>query len=255
MHSSVLFNKLVGAFLLPPLNLVILCAIGLLLRRCHPRAGLVIGFGALALLVALSTPAGSSLLQGPLERMSVPLADPVAEGAQAIVVLGGGRIRNAPEYGGRDVPKLVALQRVHYAAWLQRKTGLPVLVSGGAPDGAAESEADLMAATLAEGYGVPVRWTETRSNNTVQNARYTAQILIPAGARRILLVTDATHMPRARRVFEQAGFEVVAAPTLFHTRGPLSVDDFIPTGEGLRRSHYALHEWIGLLWYRLRHGA
>jgi len=254
MTPSVLFNKIVGAFLLPPLNLAILCAVGLSLGRRHPRTGLVLGFGALALLVVFSTPAGSRLLQAPLERMSTPLEEPSSVRAQAIVVLGGGRIKSAPEYGRRDVPALVAQQRVHYAARLQRQTGLPILTSGGAPDDAAEPEAGLMASTLMQDYGVPVRWTENRSVDTAQNALYTAQILLPAGVRRILLVTDATHMPRARRAFERAGFDVIAAPTLFHTRGPLGANDFIPTGEGLRRSHYALHEWIGLLWYRLREG-
>lgn len=254
MNASVLFNNLVSAILLPPLNLVIVCAIGLLLRRRWPRTGLAIGLGALVLLVVFSTSAGARLLLAPLERRAVPLADPAAARAGAIVVLGGGRNKNAPEYGGRDMPTMVAHTRVHYAAWLHRKTGLPILTSGGAPDGSAESEANVMARTLREDYRVPVRWIEERSNNTAQNATYSAQMLVPEGVRRILLVTDATHMARARWVFEQAGFDVVAAPTLFLADSALGVEDFIPTGEALRRSHYAMHEWIGMLWYKLRHG-
>ena len=242
MNASVLFNSVVGAILLPPLNLAILCALGLLLRRRWPRTGLALGLGALGLMLVFSTTGGARLLQGPLERMSEPLADPLAAQADAIVVLSGGRIRNAPEYGAHDRPSIVAHQRVHYAAILQRRTGLPLLASGGRPNGNQDSEAEVMARMLTEDYGVPVRWTEEDSNNTAQNAQRSADILLPSGMRRILLVTDATHMPRSRAIFERVGFDVIPAPTLFHSRAPLDANDFIPGGEGLRRTHYAMHE-------------
>jgi uncharacterized SAM-binding protein YcdF (DUF218 family) len=255
MNATVLFNKVVGAVLLPPLNLILVTVLGLLLRRRWPRTGLAIGLGGLSLLVVFSTGAGARLLVAPLESMSAPLVPAAASGAGAIVVLGGGRIENAPEYGWRDIPDNIAFLRVHYAAQLHRKTGLPLLATGGTPDGSTLSEAAVMARSLEDDYGVPVRWLEERSNNTAQNAQYSAPILREAGIRRILLVTDAIHMPRSRAVFERAGLEVVPAPTAFLGNGALGANDFIPRGEGLRRTHYAMHEWIGMLWYRLRYGA
>lgn len=255
MSASVIATNAVSALLLPPLNLALVCALGLLLRRRHPRLGLALGGGALGLLIVFSTSAGARLLVGPLEHRSTPLASARNTGAQAIVVLGGGRISNAPEYRGQDIPTLQALARLRYAARLQRETGLPLLTTGGTPDGASEPEADGMARVLREDFAVPVRWTEGRSNNTAENAAFTAALLKPAGISRILLVTDAMHMPRSRAIFETMGFDVVPAPTIFFSRENLSALAFLPGGEGLRRSEHALHEWIGMVWYRLRHGS
>ncbi|HVL77577.1 MAG TPA: YdcF family protein [Noviherbaspirillum sp.] len=253
MNASVLLTNLVAALLLPPLNAVLLVLLGLMLRRRLPRVGVALVLLALAALTVFSTFAGARWLHGPLERTHPPLQAPHLHDAQAIVLLGGGRIEELAEYGGVDIPFPTAFLRMHYAARLHRQTGLPVLASGGVPDGAGESEAAMMARMLHEDYAVPVQWLEERSNNTAQNAKYTAAILLPQGLRRILLVTDAMHMARATAVFERAGFEVVPAPTARLSEGPLHALDLVPNGEGLRRSHYALRERIGQLWYRLRH--
>lgn len=255
MNASWVATNAAATLLLPPLNLLLVAGFGLLLHRRWPRAGLTLVVGAVALLLVLSTNAGSLLLVAPLERLASPLMAADVPAAQAIVVLGGGRLGAAPEYGGHDIPSLPTLARLRYAAHLQRASGLPLLVSGGSPDGAADSEAVLMARSLREDFAVPVRWLEQGSDNTAENARYAAQQLHGDGIRRILLVTDAMHMPRSQAIFARYGLQVVAAPTVFFSRPRLTPLDFFPGGEGLRRSHYALHEWIGLLWYRLRYGA
>ena len=254
MSSTWLLTNAFSALLLPPLNLLIPCAFGILMRRRWPRAGTAIALLSLALLVGLSTAAGARLLIRPLEAMTPALAAPDAALAQAIVVLGGGRRRNAPEYGGQDVPRAMVLGRLRYAVRLHRQTGLPMLVTGGSPevDAAAGAEAELMARVLRNDFNAPARWVEGDSDNTAQNAQYSAAILHHAGVSRILLVTDALHMPRAERVFAQAGLAVIAAPTSYLGRGPLIAADFIP-GSGLSDSHYAMHEWIGLLWYHVAH--
>ncbi len=253
MNGGWFATNAVSALLLPPLDLIIPCGIGLLLRRRWPRVGLTLGALSLGLLLALCTKAGAQLLVRPLESLTRPLASAAAAGAQAIVVLGGGRISAAPEYGGRDVPQPQTLARLRYAAALQRATGLPLLLSGGKPDGSAESEAEVMARSLRDDFAVPVRWLEPDSDNTAENARNSAQLLRRDGVRRVLLVTDAMHMPRAEAIFARSGLAAVAAPTLFLGRERLSAIDFLPDGEGLRRSHYALHEWLGLVWYQLRY--
>jgi uncharacterized SAM-binding protein YcdF (DUF218 family) len=252
MSSAWLLTNGFSALLLPPLNLLISCAFGILMRRRWPRAGTAIALLSLALLVILSTAAGARLLIGPLEAMTPALAAPDAARAQAIVVLGGGRRRNAPEYGSQDVPLATVLARLRYAVRLHRQTGLPILVTGGRPEGHGDAEAELMARVLRDDFNAPPRWVEGDSDNTAQNAQYSAAILRQAGVSHILLVTDALHMPRAERVFAQAGLSVTAAPTSFLASGALIAADFIP-GSGLSGSHYAMHEWIGLLWYRVAH--
>lgn len=255
MNASVLFNNLVSAVLLPPLNLAFLAVIGLCIARRRRGLGHTIVLLALSLLLVLSTGAGSRLLVTPLERMHAPLAAPrqAAEAAGAIVVLSGGRLENLGEYGGEAIPATIALLRVHYAAHLHRQTGLPILVTGGTPHGSEVSEAAVMARVLREHYRVPVRWLEEKSNNTAQNAQYSAALLAAQGVTRILLVTDAIHMPRSVAIFRKTGLDVVPAPTAAMSASPLLARDYIPDGAGLQQSHYAMHEWIGMLWYRLRY--
>src|SRR5205085_10323064 len=106
------------------------------------------------------------------------------------VVVWGGRLARAPEYGGRDVPSYITGARLRYAAKLHHETGLPILVTGGAPDGSKEAEAIVMARSLREDFAVPVKWIELRSSNTAENASFSTQILKQAGVQRILLVTD-----------------------------------------------------------------
>lgn len=258
-----LLNTIPRDLILPPASLFLMIAAGLLMWRRWPRAGRMVAGTGLAVLAFLSSTAGAWCFVRPLEKMTAPLYAPERAGAQAIVVLAAGRLRFAPEYGGRDIPDYIALARLRYGAHLQRRTGLPILVSGG--NGAsgidpgirdrAYTKADAMAAALREDFGVPVKWIEPLSRDTAENASYSAALLRPAGVKRILLVTDAMHMPRARTVFERAGLEVVSAPTMFFGNRPPGWSDWVPNAEALRRSWYAVYEWLGIGWYRVRAAA
>ncbi len=253
MSISWFFTNLLAAFLLPPLSLVLLGCLGWWLARRFRFAGNTIIITSIALLLALSTGAGSRLLVAPLENRSLPVPNPKMVDAKAIVILGGGRSFAAPEDDNRDQPSAQTLARLRHGARLYRMTGLPILVSGGAPDRGGESEAAVMARALREDFHIPVRWIEGTSENTAQNATHAATMLREAGIDRVLLVTDALHMSRAMQIFSKTSLMVVPAATDFRSHKPLSVADFIPSAGGLQSSHYALHEWIGLVWYRLRH--
>ncbi len=252
-----LLNAIPRDLILPPANLFLLIAIGLLMWRRWPRAGRVTAGVGLAALAFLSSNGGARLFVAPLEDMTAPLIAPERAAAQAIVVLAAGRLQRAPEYGGRDIPDYTALARLRYAAHLQRRTALPVLVSGGIGAGADRNAGtalgDAMAAALREDFGVPVRWIEGRSRDTSENAAYSAAMLRAAGVKRILLVTDAMHMARARAAFQRAGLDVVDAPTIFFSRHAFfSPSSWVPSAEGMRRSWYAIYELIGLAWYKIR---
>ena len=255
MNAELLLSSIARSVLLPPFSFFLLFLGGWALARRWPRLGRVAMGGVLVLSFALCTVVGANLIVRPLEALTAPLELSRAAGAQAIVVLSAGTIRQAPEYGGADLPDYVALARLRYAAKLQHETGLPILVSGGivSLDGSGSTLAAGQAAALREDFATPVEWLEERSTNTAENATESAKILLGAGRKRILLVTDAMHMPRAARQFQRAGFEVIAAPTMFMTVRAPGPFDFLPGAEGLRRSHHAVYEWIGLLWYRIRH--
>lgn len=245
-------STLAHGVLLPPMSLFLLFAGGQWLAVRRRRAGLYLSYGALALLYLLCTSLFSNWLVAPLENLEAPLASPqAAMAAQAIVVLAAGRLEASPEYGGQDIPDYVTLARLRYTAKLQGATGLPVLVSGGLGREAGFNEALSagMTRALQNEFATPVKWQESLSGNTAENARRSAALLRAQGIRKIFLVTDAMHMHRARLAFEKNGMDVVAAPTVFLGRAGISL---YPNTESLRRSHYALYEWLGLIWYFLR---
>lgn len=237
---------------LPPACLLALYGAGWLLRRRRPRVAAACRHGAVLLLYVLSTGVGAWLLAHPLESLEPVLAARPAAPAQAIVVLTAGRIRHNPEYGGRAMPDFVALERITYGAHVARASGLPLLVSGGLlANDDSEALALGMKRVFEDEFHLPVRWAETASRNTAQNATLSAHLLRQDGIARITLVTDAMHMRRARLAFERAGLAVTPAPTFFVESGPFDPLRLMPTVENLRRSHYALYEWFGLAWYRL----
>lgn len=70
---------------------------------------------------------------------------------------------------------------------------------------------------------------------------------------RILLVTSAWHIPRAKMLFERKGFEVIAAPTDYEmhyvAEFPLEVGDFFPNADSLQHNSAALKEWVARFGY------
>lgn len=174
---------------------------------------------------------------------------------EPIVILSAGRRTYAPEFGAETLDEL-SLERVRYGASLAKETHLPVLVSGGLGGGGAPSLAMLMANALRSDYGIEARWLESRSGNTAQNAIFSSEILRAAGIKRVIFVTHAWHMKRARAAFLASGMSVFPGPTAFY--GPAGGDDvllgFVQRIESLRMSGFALHEIIGSQWYRLRYG-
>jgi uncharacterized SAM-binding protein YcdF (DUF218 family) len=251
-QTAFVVTNLVAAPLLPPLNLILLGLGGLLLLKRRPRLGKTLIATSLALLYCLATPLVANHLLGLLEPP--PLEKKQASSAQAIVVLGSGVYEDAPEYGRHAVSSF-ALERLEYAAALHRQTGLPILVSGGKLSNL-PAEAPIMKRVLEEEFHVPVRWVEARSTNSAENARYSAAILRPEHIRRVLVVTHAWHVPRARQAFRAADLEFIAAPTRFAVIPgkpmALNIFDFLPDGRALAKSYFALHEYVGAVWYRLR---
>lgn len=244
-------------FLLPPLNLLVLIVVGAVLRRWWPGIGRVVLVAGIAGLYVLSTPLMAHLLLSGLERF--PAIDTAGDldGAEAIVVLAAGRRHTNPEYRAETVDMLT-LERLRYAAHLHRHTGLPLLVSGGGAEADYAALAELMRRSLAQDHGIAVRWLETESDNTAENAANSARILDAHGIETVLLVTHAWHMPRAVLAFRSEPLTVVPAPTAFAASAPIQwpgkLSDYLPSAGALQASSFAVHEWLGLLWYDVRYG-
>jgi uncharacterized SAM-binding protein YcdF (DUF218 family) len=227
-----------------------LSLVGLGIRRRFPRSGIALAWTGMLLLLLLSIPAVAAFLSSGLDT-SPPFDSARATEAQAIVILGGGTRRNAPDYGG-DTLNGLTLERVRYGARVARLTRLPVMVTGGAVLGG-DSEAKLMRSALEAEFGVSVRWTEDRSRTTHENAQNSAIILHAAGIRSVVLVAHSVDMLRARAEFAAAGISTIPAATEIPSTAPATLFDYLPSMGGLRASYYAIYELLGNLvrWFGL----
>jgi len=177
----------------------------------------------------------------------------MAAQVDAIVVLAGGRNDEAQEYGGDTVSNF-SLERVRYAAWVAKRTGLPLIVSGGRLHKENESLAELMKEVLQTEFIVIVDDIESESRTTYENAELTAKLLQSHKMKRIFLITHAWHMPRAVSAFKHFKVSVVPAPTAFYGHShDFHWDQIIPSADALMYSSMAFHELAGELWYELRY--
>ena len=256
-------SKLLPLFVYP-LSLACLLLAALLVLRRSPRRVLWLGLAAFFLLWLGGNRLVSMALARPLEWQYLPPA--VLPHADAIVLLGGGEMPPAPPQPLAGVNE--AGDRIIYTAWLYQQGAAPhVLASGGivGVDGpAVQSGAESMTQLLGIMEVPPAAvWQEARSRNTYENAVETKKLLDPKGIQRIILVTSALHMPRARAIFSKLGFDVIPAPTdytvtraawdYYLTPDPaIQVFNLFPTTEALDNTMRAVKEYIGIVVYRLR---
>jgi len=207
-------------------------------------------FGVSALLL-LSLPPVAWLTSRPFEswypRRPFPGGD-----AQAIVVLASNILPPRPERP-IPLPDRDTYERCQYAAWLhQNWRKLPILAGGGAMTDGGEPYAATMSRILqGEGVEKSMIWTEESSHSTHENAVYAAGVLRAKGIQKVVLVTEAYHMLRSEMSFRKQGLDVLPAPCGFRTFG-FGLEDFLPGRKPIFQNERALHEGIGLLWYRMR---
>jgi len=254
--NGLLLSKVLTQLILPPGGLIVLMVAGLLFYR--RRWGKVVVWLALVCLWLLSTEPVRDALTRPLEFSNSALnMTKLHEKGAGIVLLGGGVYAHAPEYGGQDALPAAAMMRAIYTARIARSSGLPVYASGGRMlTHGVEAEGRVMRRWLMF-FGVSAQQIhiETASKNTWQNAVNLVQSLKSKDVHRVILVTSAWHMPRARWCFEKQGLYVIAAPTDYLTsQEDYDLRSYVPDWGVLAGSAQALHEYLGLLWYRVRYG-
>jgi len=243
-------KSLLLSLLMPPVGLVTLALATLLLLPRRHRLARILPASCLVLLLALSLPLVSDPLLASLET-GLPTTPPADAPPQAIVLLGAEISRTGGPAPGAEVGRLT-LERLRRAAQLARASGLPVLVSGGVTQDGQPAVATLMAESLTRDFQVPVRWVEPNSPDTWGNAQESARILRAAGIRSVWVVTHAWHMRRALLAFDRAGLIATAAPTPLDRDHAPTWHDLLPRIASWHETYWALHEWIGLAWYRLR---
>ena len=243
-----ILKSLLVNLVVPPFGFVTLAVLAMLLPRQNRLRRIVLGIAIIGL-VALAMPVVADRMLDRLE-VHLPSPPPGSPLPKAIIVLSA-EIRRTSDTPAFVVGHLT-LERLAAAARLQRKTGLPVLVSGGTLQNDAPPMADVMADSMRDDFRVPVQWRETHSRTTLENAQLSAEILKKEGITSVYVVTNAWHMRRALLAFRGTGLIVTPAPTPPDRRSGFVFNDFLPRTSTWIVSYYALHEWIGYAWYALR---
>ena len=254
-----MFKPLLSALVLPPLGPLLLALLGLFLIWRRRRGGITLTLLGLALLWVLSSHGTAVWLSRTVLTQYAPLAvsQLKSDKVQAIVVLGGGVLPQAPEYGQAQLRTETAA-RLRYGLWLARQSGLPVAFSGGRGWAAhatqTESETQVVKRVAQQDYGATLRWLESDSRDTAENARLLAPLLQRDGVQRVALVTNAWHMPRAAAAFTKAGLSVTPAPMGFVLPNENALLEWLPSAEGLLACRQVVREWLGIAVARLSPG-
>jgi len=245
-------KKIITAFLLPPGCIILLLAwIACWRMKKREIAGGLLAGGACALLWLASVgPVGERIMGG----LESPYPLPSRPSGDVILLLGGGIYEGVDDWSGKGAPTPDMLTRIVTAVRLQKATGLPVIISGGAVFPGQTPEAAVDKRFLVD-LGVPADkiLLEEKSRDTMENAEYSAKICAARGFRHPLLVTSAYHLRRAVVACNRHGLKVTPVPAFFqtgrqHAHGWQSI---VPSAGALLQTSTGLHEYVGLLFYRL----
>lgn len=239
--------KILKIIILPPGCFISLGVLAYFLRKRLRLISKVLGYFSIIMLLLCSLPITAQLIIGDIgigDNKIKPITNTkYSEDIQAIVVLG---------CGSQMTPTLFT--RLSQAAKIHRKTNIPLLTSGGKSSPDKPSEAWFMKEILENDFRVSVKWLEEESKNTFQNAQLSYKLLTPHSVNKIYLVTDNLHMPRAKKIFEKAGFDVIAAPAplnIFNDKRSLNL--FIPNAYSFIFIKYFFHEKLGRIYYNWRY--
>ena len=246
--------------LLEPYTFLALCltvALALAWRQTRPRGrALKAACVVMCLLFVFTTELTGYLAMGSLE-WAFPMSAAIPKPTDTLVVLSGGLSvsgdgANLKVRLGDDT-----LKRCLYAVRLYRRSGgCRMILSGGKVDWS--KPGPTYAAAMREfvvelGVRPDDVVLEDKSSSTYENALYSKPLLQEAGEGTIYLVTEAAHMYRSERCFRKQGIDVTAASCDHHVGGlELIPTTFLPSSRGASQVVRAAHEWLGVVWYRLR---
>ena len=237
----------ITAIVFSPTLLLLAIAFGVLISSKKPKLGKSVSIFSITLLWIFSTPAFNVWLSHNLLTQHKPTTtqELKAKGVQAIVVLGGGVETGQPD--GIQQLQSTSLDRLRHGIELSRKTGTPVMVTGGKGWGAkagSENEAEISARVAREVFQFEIKWTESESRDTQENASNSKQLLNKQGISKIALVTHSWHMPRSMRAFQKVGFEVTAAPMGFVADKKVDLISLLPNGVALSSNTSTFKELV-----------
>lgn len=258
-----LFKKIVSQFFFPLPLCIGIQIVGLLLlwfSRKQKWGKIFVTSGTLLLTLLSYGPVSDKLLKG-LERTYPSLVESRNPGSTAldskspvrwIIVLGGGHsidktIAMTSRLGGASLMRLIEAIRLY-----EENPGSKLLLSGGGMS-ASCTDASTMA-DLALALHIPKEdiILEDKSLDTEDEARFIAPMI---GGGKSLLVTSASHMPRAMALFERQGIHPIPAPTdhrVSCVKEKLMPSFFFPSSTDLDKATIAVYEYLGITWLKIR---
>ncbi|MEG2045465.1 MAG: YdcF family protein [Comamonas sp.] len=249
-------SKLLSAITQPAFWLLLLWLLSLLLPSRRQRLARRLQWWSLAALALLGVMALPDALVRPLEnRYPVPTESQLAQAA-GVIVLGGALDRSYPFIwqAHRQVPLDSSAERMSVpVGWMQRYPQLQLVFSGG--EGRLLTTGVTEAAMAGQFYaeqGLDMRRVqlENGARTTRENAQRVAALLGERCQQPWLLVTSAWHMPRSMEEFAATGCQITPYPVDFLTGDATPWTEY-SLAHGLLRWQTALHEWLGLLAYRV----
>jgi uncharacterized SAM-binding protein YcdF (DUF218 family) len=223
------------------------------LKPKHKAGKILVTIGTGLLLLLSIAPVSGALLRTleqrypPLNLSSLPVELTKSPSGIFIVVLGSGYSPD-PSVDRNSHLSQDALARLLEGVQICQEVESCRLILSGGPTAAAQAMKEVSLSL-----GVPQREIilEENSRNTEQEARLIKPMV---GIAPFILVTSASHMPRAMGLFQKLGMHPIAAPTdyLAKTGGPFSPDEFYPGAGGLSEAERAVYEYLGMAWEKLR---
>ncbi len=238
-----LFKKIVGLFLLPIPLCILISFLGLLLILLtkKQRAGKIMVVVGISILTLTSLDPISSTLLAPLEHQynaylsKTSMEDEIIENqcpVKYVVVLSG--------YG------LIEGVRIY-----RKNPGSKLILSGGSASGSYPAAKHMAEIVQVIGIDEDDIMIESESRDTKDQAHF---IKLIVDNDPFILVTSAFHMPRSMALFKKLGMEPSPAPAVYLTgkKKGLNLSSFFPSTSALRKSELAFHEYLGILWAKLR---
>ncbi|MEZ9596361.1 YdcF family protein [Shewanella sp. 10N.261.52.F9] len=239
-------KKIVSQFFMPVPLLLILIVIAFLMIRKRKFSKVTLGLAA-SLLILCSSHWGSNALIAPLENQYPVNNMPIAKGC-LVMVLGSGH---------DDDPHLTAVQQLSNTALARLSEGIrqmslgqdcKLVVSGWSGAHSTRAHADVMfdaAVELGVSPDLIIRFPLAK--DTIEESQFMRWEVADAPFR---LVTSASHMPRSMAIFNNSNLNVSAAPTDFAKR---TTAWWHFDAQSLLNSQRAIHEYLGLLWFKLKY--
>lgn len=246
---QILLHRMLQSILLPPINSLVIIVLGITISKVRRTKGRILIIAGCITLYLQATPYCAYYINKAISPAPMKIVN--LDDAQALVLLGGGVNNSADEYEVNAVSNSDTFTRLRYAAFLAKKNPeLPIFVSGGAIN-SRDSEASLMKKALKSEFNIKNSiYLEPDSRTTTENAIYTGRLLQQYRISQVVLITSASHMRRAKALFEKNGIKVIPAPTGFYSLGyyKLPLLWFVPTASAMVTTSSVLHELLGYIY-------